>query len=108
MSTIGELTRYQSETLGPLLCDLCDAEPVTIDREWLGPGSWLHTDRCPECGRQSTIKMGTMVSLGPNAHESRLRQIKQAYTDSEMSVASLERSLDRLFGLTGQENETNE
>ena len=97
LSKIEELGLYQPEPMEPLLCDLCDTEPVTVDREWLGPGKWEETKTCPDCDRETTTQLETIV-----VHKDRdgwADRLKRIFSETEMSVESLEKSLDRLYGL---------
>jgi len=96
---IEELGLYQPEPLSSLLCDLCDTEPVTVDREWLGPGTWEQTRVCPECDRETTLEVS---AGGFGYHTDRsgwADKLERVFVESEMSVESLERSLDRVYGL---------
>ncbi len=98
VSDIEELGLYQSEPMGSFLCDLCDTEPVTVDREWLGPGSWKQTKVCPDCDRQTTLEISTGYIYHPDK-SGWANKLKRVFVESEMSVESLERSLDRVYGL---------
>ena len=81
----------------PLSCGLCDIEPETVDKEWMGNGEWQETWRCPSCERETT-----MLFSGSVSHRDRSEQaddIATEYVESAMSEESLERSLDRVYDL---------
>lgn len=102
MTEIAELNLTQAEPLGTLHCDLCDTEPTTTDREWLAPGKWRYTKVCPECDRQTTVEME--AAYPHMDRDGWANRIKRIYAESEMSEESLERSLDRVFGLDEDED----
>ena len=81
----------------PLSCDLCDIEPETVDKEWMGNGEWQETWRCPSCERETTMLISGSVSQPDRSEQA--NRITTEYVESAMSEDSLERSLDRVYGL---------
>ena len=81
----------------PICCDLCEIAPETVDKEWMGNGEWRETWRCPSCERETVMTFSGTVSWRDSSELA--DYIAQEYVKSEMSVASLERSLDRVYGL---------
>lgn len=78
-------------------CDLCDIEPTIVDKEWMAPDQWRRTYRCPSCERETAMTNIGNASLCDTSEVA--DRIATEYVESEMSEESLERSLDRVYGL---------
>lgn len=95
---IETLSLKQPESMGPIRCDLDDAQPVVVDKEWMGPGKWKHHLECPTCGRTGTMNVET--GFVHKDQDGWIDHLKQTFSESEaMSVEALERSMNRLLGL---------
>lgn len=98
--SIEELSVEQTEPGGAFNCDLCETEVSRVDWEWLGPGVRLYLYRCPECERETVMRTQTGTVAGDGEYYA--EQLVRWYTESDMSIEALERSIERAFGMDVQ------